>query len=110
MFHLKLRRGVTGSARRVDRAIGRALGPRRVLFDLRNVMNVAVLRPMFSALQADERVHAAFACEEPGRVAAAVREQAGADVLDHDEVTWQRWDLYVSADRWTRPHLRRGSR
>ena len=37
-------------------------------------MNVAVLQPMFSALQADNRIHVAFACEEPSRVAAAVRQ------------------------------------
>jgi CDP-glycerol glycerophosphotransferase (TagB/SpsB family) len=72
-------------------------------------MNVAVLQPMFSALQHDNRVHIAFACEDPGRVAAAVRQAAGADVLDHAEVIWQRWDLYVSADPWTRPRLRRCS-
>jgi CDP-glycerol glycerophosphotransferase (TagB/SpsB family) len=65
---------------------------------------------MFSALQRDNRVHVAFACEEPDRVAAAVREAAGADVLDHADVTWQRWDLYVSADPWTRPRLRRCSK
>jgi CDP-glycerol glycerophosphotransferase (TagB/SpsB family) len=109
MFRLKMRRGLTGSAKRVDQAIGRAFGRRRVLFDLRNAMNVAVLQPMFSALQGDSRVHVAFACEEPGRVAAAVRQAAAADVLDHVEVTWQRWDLYVSADPWTRPRLRRCS-
>ena len=72
-------------------------------------MNVAVLQPMFSALQRDNRVHVAFACEEPSRVAAAVRQAAGAHVLDHAEVAWQRWDLYVSADPWTRPRLRRCS-
>jgi CDP-glycerol:poly(glycerophosphate) glycerophosphotransferase len=105
----EIRRGLTGSARRVDRAIGRAFGRRRVLFDLRNTMNVAVLQPMFSALQGDDRVHVAFACEEPARVAAAVRQEAAADVLDHAEVVWQRWDLYVSADPWTRPRLRRCS-
>ena len=70
-------------------------------------MNVAVLQPMFSALERDHRVHVAFACDEPDRVAAAVRQAAGADVLDHAGVTWQRWDLYVSADPWTRPRLRR---
>jgi len=104
-----IRRRLTDSARRVDRAIGRTFGRRRVLFDLRNAMNVAVLQPMFSALQRDDRVHVAFTCEQPGRVAAAVREEAAADVLDHAEVTWQRWDLYVSADPWTRPQLRRCS-
>jgi len=109
MLGLKMRRGLAGSAKRVDWAIGRAFGRRRVLFDLRNAMNVAVLQPMFSALQADNRVHVAFACEEPGRVAAAVRQAAGADVLDHADVIWQRWDLYVSADPWTRPPLRRCS-
>jgi CDP-glycerol glycerophosphotransferase (TagB/SpsB family) len=109
MFRSKMRRGLTGSARLVDRAIGRAFGRRRALFDLRNAMNVAVLQPMFSALQRDNRVHVAFACEEPGRVAAAVRQAAGADVLDHAEVMWQRWDLYVSGDPWTRPQLRRCS-
>jgi hypothetical protein len=110
VFGQKMRRGLAGSAKRVDWALGRAFGRRRVLFDLRNAMNVAVLQPMFSALQADNRVHVAFACEEPGRVAAAVRQAAGADVLDHDAVVWQRWDLYVSADPWTRPRLRRCSR
>ena len=109
MFRPKMRRGLTGSAKLVDRAIGRAFGRRRALFDLRNAMNVAVLQPMFSALQRDNRLHVAFACEEPGRVAAAVRQVAGADVLDHADVIWQRWDLYVSADPWTRPQLRRCS-
>ena len=104
-----VKRRLTGCLRRVDRAVGRALGRRRVLFDLRNTMNVAVLQPMFSALQGDDRVHVAFACEEPGRVAAAVRQEAAAGVLDHAEVAWQRWDLYVSADPWTRPRLRRCS-
>src|SRR4051812_11753455 len=107
---LTWRRGLTGSAKRVDRAIGRAFGRRRVLFDLRNAMNVAVLQPMFSALQRDRRVHVAFACEAPDRVAAAVREAAGADVLGHSQAAWQRWDLYVSADTWTRPRLPRCSR
>jgi len=102
-----MRRGLTGSAKRVDQALGRAFGRRRVLVDLRNAMNVAVLQPMFSALQRDPRVHVAFACEDPKRVAADIREAAGADVLAHDEVVWQRWDLYVSADPWTRPPLRR---
>ena len=109
MFPLNMRQGLTGSAKGVDRAIGRAFGRRRVLFDLRNAMNVAVLQPMFSALQHDHRVHVAFACDAPDRVAAAVRQAAGADVLDHADVTWQRWDLYVSADPWTRPRLRRCS-
>ncbi len=110
MFRLKLRRGLAGSARRIDWAIGRVFGRRRVLFDLRNAMNVAVLQPMFSVLQDDNRVQLAFACEAPGQVAAAVRQAAGADVLDHAEVIWRRWDLYVSADPWTRPRLRRCSR
>src|SRR3954470_9960035 len=110
MFNLQVRRGLTGSARFVDPAIGRAFGRRRVLFDLRNAMNVAVLQPMFSGLQRDERVHVAFACEEPRRVAAAVRQAAAAEVLGHADVIWQRWDLYVSADPWTRPRLRRYSR
>jgi len=110
MPHLEMRRGLTGSAKRLDRAIGRAFGRRRVLFDLRNPMNVTVLQPMFSALQRDDRVHVAFACEEPRRVAAALRQAASADVLDHAAVNWQRWDLYVSADPWTRPRLRRCSR
>jgi hypothetical protein len=110
MFHLDARRGLTGAAKRVDQAIGRAFGRRRVLFDLRNAMNVAVLQPMFSALQRDRRVRVAFACEDPERVAGAVRGAAAADVLDHAAVAWQRWDLYVSADPWTRPSLRRCSR
>jgi len=109
MSGLRIRPWLAGSAKGIDRAVGRAFGRRRVLFDLRNTMNVAVLQPMFSALQRDNRVHVAFACEDPGRVAAAVRQAAASDVLDHAAVVWQRWDLYVSADPWTRPRLRRCS-
>ena len=106
MFRVKLRRALAGAAKRVDRATGRAFGRRRVLIDLRNAMNVAVLQPMFSVLQDDNRVQVAFACEAPAQITAAVRQAAGADVLDHADVIWRRWDLYVSADPWTRPQLR----
>jgi hypothetical protein len=110
MVHTRSRRAVKHFSKLVDHAIGRALGRRRVLFDLRNAMNIAVLQPLFSALQQDTRVHVAFACEVPARVEGAVRKFAGAGVLDHDDAAWQRWDLYVSADPWTWPHLHRCAR
>lgn len=74
-------------------------------------MNLAVLQPMISALRLDSRIRISFSSEEPDRIAAAVRAEFGpTDVLRHAEVQWRRWDLYISADPWTRPRLRRCAR
>jgi len=92
---------------RVDDSLGCAFG-RRVVFDLRNDMNVAVLQPMISTLRRDPRIRICFSSEEPAKVFAAVRREfAPSNVLQHSNVQWRRWDLYVSADPWTRPRLRR---
>jgi len=91
----------------VDDSLGAAFG-RRVVFDLRNDMNLAVLQPMISALRRDPRIRVCFSSEQPAKVIAAVRREfAGSDVLQHSSLEWRRWDLYVSADPWTRPRLRR---
>src|SRR4051794_27678720 len=102
-----LRRSFKRVLARVDDSLGCVFG-RRVVFDLRNDMNVAVLQPMISALRHDPRIRIRFSAEEPAKVLAGVRREFGpSDVLHHSQVEWRRWDLYVSADPWTRPRLRR---
>ena len=43
-------------------------------------------------------------------VAAALAEIPAARVITHEQAATRRWDLYLSADPWTRPALRRCAR
>jgi hypothetical protein len=78
-----------GFARAADHAIGRLTGKVRVLADARTPMNLAVLAPLCTALEADDRV----------------------EVLSSTEASpvnpWTRVDLAMSADFWHQTPLRR---
>lgn len=75
--------------RAADHAVGRFTGKVRVLADARTPMNLAVLAPLCSALEADDRI----------------------DVLSSTETApidpWTRVDLWMSADFWHQTPLRR---
>jgi len=96
------------AVRRADTAIGRWLGPRRVIVDARTPMNFAVLAPVADALQRDPRVETAFTTEHPDEIAAAA---AVADlrfpIHPRHAMTWRRADLCISADPWDPVELRR---
>jgi len=96
--------------RRIDTAVGRRFGPRRVLVDVRNPMHYGVLEPITRALEADARVEVFYTAERLSVVLAALDGVARGRVITHDEAAMRRWDLYLSADPWTRPALRRCAR
>jgi len=97
-------------ARGVDRTIGRWMGPRRVLVDVRNAMHFAVIEPIATALEQDPRVSVYYTAERLSVVAGALARIAEAHVITHAQAARMRWDLYLSADPWTRPRLRRCAR
>lgn len=103
-------RGFIRTVRRLDRAIGRAFGPRRVLVDVRNPMHAAVLEPITTALERDPRVAVYHTAERPEVLASVFTGKRHDRVITHRQATWRRWDLYLSADPWTRPTLRRCAR
>ena len=103
-------RTLARAARRIDRAAGRRLGPRRVLVDVRNPMHIAVLEPITAALEHDPRVAVYYTAERLSVVAGALAHAAPDRVITHQQASLRRWDLYLSADPWTRPPLRRCAR
>jgi GT2 family glycosyltransferase len=105
-----LRARVIRTARAIDRSIGQAIGPRRVLVDVRNPMHAAVLEPITTALERDPRIAVFFTSERPDAVAGVLGVKPRQRVVTHHEAAWRRWDLYLSADPWTRPALRRCAR
>lgn len=107
---MRWRRLVSRSLRAVDRAAGRALGRRHVIVDVRNAMHVAVLEPITAALERDARVDVWYTSARPSAVRTALLHAGPSRLLAHDEAAFRRWDLYISADPWTRPHLRRCAR
>jgi hypothetical protein len=98
------------AARRIDTAIGRWAGPRRVLVDVRNPMHVGVLEPITAELAQDPGVAVTYTAERFPVVAEALARIAGPQFVTHAQAEWMRWDLYISADPWTRPPLRRCAR
>ena len=102
--------GLKRAIRRMDATIGRWLGPRRVLVDVRNQMHYGVLEPITRALEGDARVEVFYTAERLSVVAAALADVPPARVITHEQAATARWDLYLSADPWTRPPLRRCAR
>lgn len=96
------------AVRRLDHAAGRLAGRTRVLVDVRTPMNLAVLRPVWSALAADARIALTFTAEEMSGVGAALRADGLADALvERDAVAWTRFDLAMTADAWNHAPLHR---
>lgn len=93
---------------RVDRAIGRFGGRRRVLVDARTAMNFAILAPIYERLQRDPRVDVVFTADDPEQVAPAAA-SAGVKSRVHARtaMAWRRLDLALSADPWNPIVLRR---
>jgi CDP-Glycerol:Poly(glycerophosphate) glycerophosphotransferase len=102
--------GVVRAAKTLDRAVGRAIGPRRVVVDIRNAMHRAVLEPITNALECDGRVEVYYTAERLAVVAGALADVPSNRVVTHGQAELRRWDLYLSADPWARPPLRRCAR
>ena len=103
-----LRTRLAAAARRIDHAAGRTLTRLRVLVDVRTPMNVAVLRPVWSALATDPRITLAFTAEQSQPVRTTLMSDGLADALiSRSSATWTRWDLVLTADAWNHTPLRR---
>ena len=102
---------ITRAARRLDTAVGRRLGPRRVVVDARTAMNVAILAPVADALRRDPRVTVTCTAPQPADLAGAIA-ASGLPIAVHDRcaMTWRRVDLCLSADSWDPIELRRCDR
>ena len=108
---LRVASRVAYEVRRVDHAVGRLAGRRRILVEARTPMNLAVIRPVLDRLRADPRIRLQFTGPDRADLRAAFAELGVAgSVLRRHEATWTRFDLYVNSDPWEAVGLRRVSR
>jgi len=97
--------------RRVDAALARIAGRRRVLVDARTPMNFAILAPISERLQRDPRVRVWFSAARPVDPAASGAASGVAGrVQARAGMKWRRFDLCLSADFWDPIDLRRCER
>jgi CDP-glycerol:poly(glycerophosphate) glycerophosphotransferase len=93
---------------RVDTALARISGRRRVLVDARTPMNLAILGPVAERLQRDPRVEVLFSADRPADVAdAAAASAVRSKIHSRSAMAWRRIDLCLSADPWDPIPLRR---
>jgi CDP-glycerol glycerophosphotransferase (TagB/SpsB family) len=95
--------------RRVDCAIGRRSGRRRILVDARTPVNFTMVAPVYRAMAADPRVAFCFtASEEPHRLREIYHEASGVQLIPPARARYQRFDAYVASDFMWQP-LPRGT-
>jgi hypothetical protein len=105
---MTIRKSLVEIVKRIDRAIGHARGPRRVLIEVRSPMNLEVLRPVWTCLLQDRRVEITFTSEEEGWVHSSLAADGLADrLITQREAQWRRFDLSFNADPWNAQYLRR---
>lgn len=102
-----MRKRAVSALHRVDHALARVLGHRRILIELRTPMHQAILAPVYGELQRLRVVQLLFTSERPEQIDGLIpREQ----LLTHTEAKWRRFDLYLNADPWGAARLRRCAR
>jgi CDP-glycerol:poly(glycerophosphate) glycerophosphotransferase len=94
---------------RVDAAIARVTGRRRVLVDARTPMNFAILAPIFERLQRDPRISILLSADRPADLAEAVSASGLDDwrIQSRAHMLWRRIDLCLTSDPWDPVTLRR---
>lgn len=106
-----LARHVARGVRKVDHAVGRLAGRRRILVEARTPMNLAVIRPVIEGLRTDTRIRLQFTGPDREDLRAAFEELGvTSDVIGRGDTIWSRFDLYINADPWEAVSLRRVSR
>jgi CDP-glycerol glycerophosphotransferase (TagB/SpsB family) len=97
------------AVRRLDHAIGRHAGRRRILVDARTPVNFTMVAPVYRAMAADPRVEFYFtASEEPHRLADIYREAGDVRLIHQAAARRVRFDAYVASDFMWQP-LPRGT-
>ncbi len=94
----------------LDSQIARTSTHRRVLFDARTPMNLAVLRPVLDALVRDPRLECLVTSEDPEAPGWLRSSGLAARVVNRTRTPWLRLDLYVNADPWAAAPLHRCAR
>jgi CDP-Glycerol:Poly(glycerophosphate) glycerophosphotransferase len=108
---MTLRGTLTRPLHSLDHAIGRALGPRRVLFEGRLPVHFIVVRPVLDALRADPRVRVWVTSDGREDIARAYAEAGFGDCyLPRERCAWGRFDLYMNGDPWNPARLHRSAR
>lgn len=103
-----VRRVFARSVRALDRVRAAGRSGRRVLVDVRTPMNLAVLRPVWKALQHDSRVTLHFVAEAEAAVLEALRPDGLERALIPARMArWSYWDLALTADAWNHAPLER---
>jgi hypothetical protein len=92
----------------VDRGIARVTRRRRVLVYVRTAMDAGVVDPVVRELERDPRVEMWHAAEDPSR-ASDIDAALGRPLrwMTGGNAAWTRLDLFLSADPWASPTLRR---
>lgn len=98
-----MRQWMKQAVQQIDHGIGR-LGRRQVLVDLRTPVCAAVLGPVYDALERRPDLAVSFTSEYPDRVRSLID---GRGFVTHAAAAWRRYDLYMNADPWAAPRLRR---
>src|SRR5207237_2636457 len=94
--------------RRLDTAVGRRLGRRRVVVDARTPMNFSILAPVAAGLERDPDIEVVFTADNPAEMTTALSATgASFTVRPRGAMKWRRVDLCISADPWDRIDLRR---
>lgn len=99
---------LTRSLKWLDSRVGRLMGRRRVLFDVRTPMNLTVVRPVLDSLSNDARVECVVTSEDPGEEKWLATVPARR--IHRARAAWTRIDLYVNADPWAALKLYRCGR
>jgi hypothetical protein len=108
---MTLRGTLTRPLHSLDHAIGRALGPRRVLFEGRLPVHFVVVRPVLEALRADPEVRVWVTSDGRADIARAYAEAGFGDrYLPRERCAWGRFDLYMNGDPWNPARLHRSAR
>jgi hypothetical protein len=94
----------------LDHAIGRAIGPRRVLFEGRLPVHFVVVRPVLEALRADASVRVWVTSDGREDIARAYAEAGfGECYVPRERCAWRRFDLYMNGDPWNPARLHRSA-
>lgn len=95
--------------READHRIGRLAPTRRILFEARTPVYLAVLGPLIDAFASDARVSVFVTGGDSPAVEHAVRTAGTPRVrwIDRQDAEWIRFDLLVNADPWGTVPLRR---
>ena len=98
-----------GTLRRMDRAIGRRTGRRRILVDARTPVNFTMIAPVYRAMAGDPRIEFFFtASEEPRRLREIYREAPAIRLVSPARARVMRFDAYIASDFMWQP-LPRGT-